>query len=67
MRQRIVDDTDGSTSRDLDTDDEGEGEGVDDKLAERNLRGASMDAIAKFTDYSTYSLTVCVYISNDYP
>lgn len=51
-----MEDTDGTSSKnpeDDDADDENEDE--DEKLRDANLRGASFEAIAKFTDYRTLS------------
>lgn len=48
QRQLIVEDTDGSPSQKSDDEDEDDGK----EPSARDLRMASIDAIAKFTDYS---------------
>ena len=55
QRQLIVEDTDGSPSQK--SDDEGEDDGKEPSA--RDLRMASIDAIAKFTDYSEYFTSNC--------
>lgn len=57
IKQRIVEDTDGSSSK---TGDEEEEAGVgdideDDVREKMALNGPSADAMSKFTDYRTYS------------
>ena len=49
IRQRIIDDTDGSSSKTIDEDDQDE---LDSAALE--LRTASLDAVAKFTDFSEF-------------
>ncbi len=52
QRQRIIEDTDGSSSQQIDliSDDE------DEAARALKLREASREAIAKFTDYSPYKV-----------
>ena len=54
IRQRIVEDTDGSGSQAIDlTQDNGDEDGGDAAPAKRRGPGPSKEAMEKFTDYST--------------
>lgn len=60
IRQRIIEDTDGQSSKviDLSNEDDEDGDADDAEHPAATLRGPSKEAIAKFTDYSAYTTIV---------